>query len=66
MEPDGSGVTGRIVAKRDAIGVDICEVLVEGLERPLGIRQRSDRRFVPGRDVSLTLNPEHVLVFDPD
>jgi iron(III) transport system ATP-binding protein len=66
MAESGPGTPGRIVAKRDAIGIDICEVMVEGLERPLGIRQRSDRLFAPGRDVMLKLNPEHVLVFDPD
>jgi iron(III) transport system ATP-binding protein len=66
MSETGPGTPGRIVAKRDAIGVDICEVMVEGLERPLGIRQRSDKAFAPGRDVVLKLNPEHVLVFDPD
>lgn len=66
MHAHGPGVPGRIIAKRDAIGVDLCEVLVEGIERPVGIRQRSDRAFVPGRDVWLTLNPQHALVFDPD
>lgn len=66
MSTEGSGVPGRIVTKRDAIGVDLCEVMVEGLERPLAVRQRADRRFVPGCDVFLTLNPEHVLVFAKD
>lgn len=66
MATGGAGVPGRIVAKRDAIGIDICEVKVEGIDRPIGIRQRSDREFVPGCDVFLTLNPEHVLVFAKD
>lgn len=66
MATSGAGVPGRIVAKRDAIGIDLCEVQVEGIDHPLGIRQRSDRRFVPGCDVFLTLNPEHVLVFAKD
>jgi iron(III) transport system ATP-binding protein len=39
---------------------------VEGIDHPLGIRQRSDRALVPGCDVFLTLNPEHVLVFAKD
>ena len=64
MTLQAPGVPGRIVAKRDAIGIDICEVKVEGIDRPVGVRQRSDPGFVPGRDVFLTLNPEHVLVFE--
>jgi iron(III) transport system ATP-binding protein len=66
MRMSGAGVPGRILAKRDAIGIDLCEVLVEGIDHPLGIRQRSDRALVPGCDVFLTLNPEHVLVFAKD
>jgi iron(III) transport system ATP-binding protein len=52
-----------VVAKRAAIGVDLCEVQVAGLERPIGLRQRSDRKLVAGGDVYLKLNAEHVLVF---
>lgn len=66
MATSGMGIPGRIIAKRDAIGIDLCEVKVEGIDHPLGIRQRSDRSFVPGCDVFLTLNPEHVLVFAKD
>ena len=66
MSEEAPGVPARILAKRDAIGVDLCEVQVQGLERPLGLRQWSNPRFSPGRDVFLRLNPEHVLVFDPD
>ncbi|MBK8082970.1 MAG: ABC transporter ATP-binding protein [Devosia sp.] len=63
IQPSGEGTPGRIVSKRDAIGVDLCEVMVAGLERPLAVRQVADAGFVPGCDVFLTLNPEHVLVF---
>ncbi|RUT32683.1 ABC transporter ATP-binding protein [Arsenicitalea aurantiaca] len=66
MGSEGQGVPGRIVDKRDAIGIDLCEVKVEGLDRPVSIRQRSDPRFIPGRDVYLSLNSEHVLVFVKD
>jgi iron(III) transport system ATP-binding protein len=66
MTVEGPGVPGRIVAKRDAIGFDLCEVQVEGLERPVGLRQRADQAMFPGCDVFLTLNPEHVLVFAKD
>jgi iron(III) transport system ATP-binding protein len=66
MSTIGPGVPGRIVAKRDAIGIDLCEVRVEGLDRPVGIRQRSEAGFEPGADVYLNLNPEHILVFAKD
>lgn len=66
MSTEGQGVPGRIISKRDAIGIDLCEVQVAGIEQPISIRQRSDRTFVAGRDVFLTLNPEHVLVFAAD
>jgi iron(III) transport system ATP-binding protein len=66
MSMAGPGVPGRIVAKRDAIGVDLCEVRVDGLDRPIGIRQRSEAGFRPGADVFLSLKPEHILVFAKD
>jgi len=57
------GISGRIVSRRGAIGVDLCEVSVAGLDRPLEVRLPSSPDLSPGRDVSLRLNPEHVLVF---
>lgn len=66
MAIGGTGVPGRVVAKRGAIGIDLCEVKVAGIDHPVGIRQPSDRQLVLGCDVFLTLNPEHVLVFAKD
>jgi iron(III) transport system ATP-binding protein len=66
MSAAGPGVPGRILAKRDAIGIDLCEIRVDGLDRPLGVRQRSSLDLVPGADVFLSLNPEHILVFAKD
>jgi iron(III) transport system ATP-binding protein len=66
MATAGPGIPGRIVAKRDAIGTDLCEVRIEGLDRPVGIRQRSNEEIVPGSDVFLSLNPDHILVFAKD
>jgi len=66
MSLAGPGIPGRIVAKRDAIGIDLCEVRVDGLDQPVGIRQRSDAGFAPGADVYLSLNREHILVFAKD
>ncbi len=63
---DPGGIPGRIVARREALGVDNYEVLVEGVEHPLRLRRAADPAFHPGRDVFLTLEPTHVLVFDAD
>jgi iron(III) transport system ATP-binding protein len=60
------GTPGRVLAKRDAIGIDLCEIGVDGIDRPILIRRRADRGLVVGSDVFLTLNPEHVLVFAKD
>ena len=66
MSAAGPGVPGRIVSKRDAIGIDICEVTVDGLDAPLGLRQAADAAMRVGQDVVVTLNREHVLVFARD
>jgi iron(III) transport system ATP-binding protein len=66
MARSGPGIAGRIVSKRDAIGIDLCEVKVDGLDRPIELRQRSDPHFSPGNDVFLILNPNRVLVFRAD
>jgi len=63
---DGQGVPGRIVSKREALGVDLIEVQVEGIESPVHIRRRSDPVLRPGSDIVLRLNAEHVLVFDQE
>ncbi|QQR35246.1 ABC transporter ATP-binding protein [Devosia oryziradicis] len=60
------GTPGRIIGKHDAIGIDICQVMVDGLDTPLGLRQPSDATMGVGQDVFVTLNPEHVLVFARD
>nr|WP_314260175.1 ABC transporter ATP-binding protein [uncultured Devosia sp.] len=62
----GGGTKGRVIGKRDAIGIDICEVSVDGLDAPLGLRQPSNSSITVGQDVFVTLNPEHVLVFPRD
>lgn len=66
MALNGPGTPGRIVSKRDAIGTDICEVSVDGLDAPVGLRQPSDAALRVGQDVFVTLNQEHVLVFARD
>lgn len=66
IRTSGPGTPGRVTGKRDAIGIDICEVMVDGLDQPLGIRQPANAALVVGQDVFVTLNPEHVLVFARD
>ncbi len=66
IRAQGPGTAGRIVGKRDAIGVDICEVKVDGIDAPLGVRQPSKGNLMVGQDVFVALNPEHVLVFGRD
>ncbi|WDR03356.1 ABC transporter ATP-binding protein [Devosia algicola] len=62
----GPGTIGRIVSKRDAIGVDICEVKVNGIDEPVGVRQPSNAALTVGHEVYLALNEQHVLVFGRD
>ena len=60
---DGAGVPGRILGKRTALGVDIYEIGVEGLDRPLMVRRAASADLTPGRDVIVSLNVADVLVF---
>lgn len=66
LDVSGPGVPGRIVARRDAVGVALCEVRVDGLDTPVEIRRLADPRLKVGKDVFLRLHPEHVLVFAKD
>jgi len=63
---NGAGVSGRLVSKRDAIGVDLCEVSVDGIDAPIAVRQPSNDALAIGQDVFVSLNREHVLVFGRD
>lgn len=62
----GAGIFGRVTGKREAIGIDICEVKVDGIDAPIGIRQPTSAAISVGQDVTVTLNQEHVLVFADD
>lgn len=63
LRREGHGTPGRVTGKRDTIGIDICEVQVDGLDTPVGVRQPADSAISVGQDVFVTLNQEHVLVF---
>lgn len=62
----GQGTPGRVVSKREALGIDIIEVQIDGLDLPVRVRQPADDTVIVGNDVFLHLNREHVLVFDQD
>ena len=66
LTTSGAGTPGRIIGKRDGIGIAICEVSVDGLSAPLGIRQAANSQLQVGQDVFVVLNGEHVLVFGRD
>jgi iron(III) transport system ATP-binding protein len=58
------GVPGRIVARRDALGLDSLEIVVSGAELPVRIRCPASPEYHVGRDVFVTMDPQRVLVFD--
>ncbi len=60
------GTRGRLISKREALGVDIYEVQVEHMEQLISVRQRSNPNFLVGSDVFLRINMQHVLVFDQE
>ncbi len=64
MSEKKPGIRGRLVSKREALGIDIYEVQVENMEGLINVRQRSNPKFIVGADVFLRLNMQHVLVFD--
>lgn len=64
FEPPGT--LGRIVSKRTAIGFDLCEVQVAGMDDPVRIRRPANAALVAGMDVFVRLNPQDVLVFAED
>ncbi len=57
-------VIGRVVTKRNALGIDICEVQIAGIDRPIHVRARANSEVKVGNNVFLSLNCQHVLVFD--
>ncbi|MBK9082958.1 MAG: ABC transporter ATP-binding protein [Rhizobiales bacterium] len=63
----GQGVPGRVLARRFLGDVDLYEVAVGGLSKPLACRHRPARAggadYAPGADVAVSIRPEDVLVF---
>ncbi|GLK71251.1 ABC transporter ATP-binding protein [Ancylobacter dichloromethanicus] len=63
LKAPGSGVPGRIVTHRFLGELDLYEVAVEGLDRPLVARRRTTAGLLRGHDVGVNIDPAEVLVF---
>jgi iron(III) transport system ATP-binding protein len=63
--PDGARwAAGRVISRRFLGEVDMVELAVAGLERPLMQRLRGGTAPAPGSDVAVTVEAQEVLVFD--
>ena len=63
LAPSGRGVPGRVLERRFLGELDLVEVIVEGLARPLVIRLRDAGRARRGDEVGVVVDPGEVLVF---
>lgn len=59
----GGGIPGRVVQHRFLGEVDLFEVAVQGLDKPILSRIRDARGLRSGDDVGVSLDPNDVLVF---
>jgi iron(III) transport system ATP-binding protein len=63
----GEGAPGRVVARRFLGDVDLYEIVIEGLTRPIIARRAGmragERDFAVGDDVRVAIQPDDVLVF---
>ncbi|WP_428030356.1 ABC transporter ATP-binding protein [Ancylobacter sp.] len=63
LKAPGSGVPGRIVNHRFLGELDLYEVAVEGVDKPLVARRRTTAGLLRGHDVGVNIEPAEVLVF---
>lgn len=63
LRAPGSGIRGRVVAHRFLGELDLYEIAVEGLDRPLVARRRTTAGLSRGHDVGVHIDPAEVLVF---
>ncbi|MGA0564103.1 ABC transporter ATP-binding protein [Ancylobacter sp. VNQ12] len=63
LRAPGSGTRGRVVTHRFLGELDLYEVAVEGLDRPLVARRRTIAGLLRGHDVGVHIDPAEVLVF---
>ncbi len=63
LTPSGCGIAGRVVERRFLGEIDLVEVKVAGLERPVVVRTPDAGHAAKGREVGLQVDPAEVLVF---
>ncbi len=63
LKAAGFCLPGRLLARRFAGEVDLCEIAVAGLDAPLKARLREGRGFGEGMDVGIDIDSDEVLVF---
>ncbi len=63
LTPEGFCLPGRIVSRRFLGDLDLLQVAVQGLEKPLQALVRNLMKAEVGQDVGIDINPEEVLVF---
>ncbi|MCS0495883.1 ABC transporter ATP-binding protein [Ancylobacter sp. MQZ15Z-1] len=63
LRAPGTGIAGRVVSHRFLGELDLYEVAVEGLDRPLVVRRRTTAGLSRGHDVGVHIDPAEVLVF---
>ncbi|QIB35629.1 ABC transporter ATP-binding protein [Ancylobacter pratisalsi] len=63
LRAPGTGVPGRVVSHRFLGELDLYEVAVEGVDRPLVARRRTTAGLSRGHDVGVHIDPAEVLVF---
>ncbi|HVL74319.1 MAG TPA: ABC transporter ATP-binding protein [Beijerinckiaceae bacterium] len=63
LKPPGFCLPGRVVSRRFLGEVDLVQVAVQGLDRPLQARVRAQKPVRPGEDVGVDVDPDEILVF---
>ena len=63
LRPAGTGIAGRLTARRFVGEVELLELTVNGIEEPLMARVRERVHVPPQSDVGVAIDPAEVLVF---
>ena len=63
LRPPAFCLPGRVVSRRFLGEVDLFQVVVQGVDRPLQARVRGPIAMEPGQDVGVEIDPAEVLVF---
>ncbi len=63
-KPNKTNKTARIISKKNALGFDVYQVQVAGIEQTILIKEKSNPQLCVGKNIYISLNLKHVLVFD--